>query len=87
MKRIIVGLSGASGVIYGIRLLEVLQALPDVESHLVMSTAAATTIPSVSYTHLDVYKRQGPARRPARPGPCCRPLGSVVGLRRTWMSF
>jgi len=45
MKRIIVGLSGASGVIYGIRLLEILQALPDVESHLVMSTAAATTIP------------------------------------------
>ena len=45
MKKIIVGLSGASGVIYGIRLLEVIQALPDVESHLVMSTAAATTIP------------------------------------------
>ena len=45
MKKIIVGLSGASGVIYGIRLLEVLQALPDVETHLVMSTAAATTIP------------------------------------------
>jgi len=45
MKRIIVGLSGASGVIYGIRLLEVIQALPDVEAHLVMSTAAATTIP------------------------------------------
>uniref|UniRef100_UPI0035ADB7F4 flavoprotein n=1 Tax=Promineifilum sp. TaxID=2664178 RepID=UPI0035ADB7F4 len=45
MKRIIVGLSGASGVIYGIRLLEVLQALPEVETHLVMSAAAATTIP------------------------------------------
>jgi 4-hydroxy-3-polyprenylbenzoate decarboxylase len=45
MKKIIVGLSGASGVIYGIRLLEVLQALPDVETHLVMSVAAATTIP------------------------------------------
>ena len=45
VKKIIVGLSGASGVIYGIRLLEVLQALPDVETHLVMSTAAATTIP------------------------------------------
>jgi 4-hydroxy-3-polyprenylbenzoate decarboxylase len=45
MRKIIVGISGASGVIYGIRLLEVLQALPDMESHLVMSSAASTTIP------------------------------------------
>jgi 4-hydroxy-3-polyprenylbenzoate decarboxylase len=44
MKKIIIGISGASGVIYGIRLLEVLKALDDVETHLVMSTAAATTI-------------------------------------------
>jgi 4-hydroxy-3-polyprenylbenzoate decarboxylase len=38
-----VGISGASGVIYGIRLLEVLKGLP-VESHLVMSKAAETTL-------------------------------------------
>lgn len=44
MKKIIIGISGASGVIYGIRLLEVLRELDDVETHLVMSTAAATTI-------------------------------------------
>ena len=55
MKRIIIGLSGASGVIYGIRLLEVVQALPDVEAHLVMSTAAATTIPlETEYTPEEV---------------------------------
>jgi 4-hydroxy-3-polyprenylbenzoate decarboxylase len=35
--RLIVGISGASGVIYGIRMLEVLQSLPDVETHLVIS--------------------------------------------------
>lgn len=44
MKKLIVGISGASGVIYGIRLLELLRAAPDVETHLIMSTAAATTI-------------------------------------------
>jgi 4-hydroxy-3-polyprenylbenzoate decarboxylase len=42
--RLIVGLSGASGVIFGIRLLEVLAADPGVETHLVMSPAARQTI-------------------------------------------
>ena len=35
--RLIVGISGASGVIYGIRMLQVLRDAPDVETHLVMS--------------------------------------------------
>jgi flavin prenyltransferase len=42
-KRLVVGLSGASGVAYGIRLLEVLAEL-GIESHLVMSKAAEMTI-------------------------------------------
>ncbi|USQ12806.1 UbiX family flavin prenyltransferase [Legionella lytica] len=38
-SRIIVGISGASGIIYGIRLLEVLKKLP-VETHLIVSKSA-----------------------------------------------
>ncbi len=44
MKRLIVGISGASGVIYGVRMLQILKTLPDVETHLVMSNAARQTL-------------------------------------------
>jgi len=37
-------MSGASGAIYGIRMLEVLRTVPDVETHLVLSPAAKRTI-------------------------------------------
>ena len=42
--RLIIGISGASGVIYGIRLLEVLSRIPSIETHLVMSGVARATI-------------------------------------------
>jgi len=41
--RLVVGVSGASGVIYGARLLELLHPLP-VETHLVMSRSAELTL-------------------------------------------
>ncbi len=42
-KRLVVGITGASGVILGIRLLEVLQPM-EVETHLILSPAAQATI-------------------------------------------
>ncbi|HVE11581.1 MAG TPA: UbiX family flavin prenyltransferase [Paraburkholderia sp.] len=42
-RRIVVGISGASGAIYGVRLLHLLRAL-DVEAHLVVSRSAQVTL-------------------------------------------
>lgn len=44
MQRIIIGLTGASGAIYGIRLLEVLRSVADIETHLIVSSAAKQTL-------------------------------------------
>ena len=44
MQRLIVGISGASGAIYGIRLLEVLRGHGGIETHLVMTKPAERTI-------------------------------------------
>ena len=42
-KKIIVAITGATGSIYGTRLLEILQTVDDVESHLILSSAGALT--------------------------------------------
>ncbi|MFC0180774.1 UbiX family flavin prenyltransferase [Thorsellia kenyensis] len=44
MKKIIIGISGASGAIYGIRMLEVLKSCENIQTHLILSQAARQTI-------------------------------------------
>jgi 4-hydroxy-3-polyprenylbenzoate decarboxylase len=43
-RRIIVAITGATGAVYGVRLLQRLSATPGVETHLVISDAAALTL-------------------------------------------
>jgi 4-hydroxy-3-polyprenylbenzoate decarboxylase len=61
VKRVVVGITGASGSIYGIRLLEVLQRYADVELHLVLSRSGKRTL--VSETDWSVADVEALARR------------------------
>ena len=71
--RLIVGISGASGVAYGIRLLEALGEL-GVESHLVMSQAAQLTI--ALETGLKAKQVAAKADKSYSPGDIAAPIAS-----------
>ena len=43
-KRLVIAMTGATGAIYGVRMLEILQQLPDWESHLVISAAGLVNL-------------------------------------------
>src|SRR6202011_1918846 len=81
--RLIVGISGASGVIYGARLLELLRPLP-VETHLVISRAAEVTLaletdlkPAVVRSRADVVHAIGDLAAPISSG-SFKTIGMVV---------
>jgi 4-hydroxy-3-polyprenylbenzoate decarboxylase len=44
MKRIVVAITGASGAIYGVRALQLLRSIPDVESHVILTNSGQRTI-------------------------------------------
>ena len=44
MRRIVIGMSGASGAVYGVRLLERLASRPNVETHLVVTRPGEKTL-------------------------------------------
>jgi 4-hydroxy-3-polyprenylbenzoate decarboxylase len=55
-QRLIIGISGASGALYGIRLLEYLQARPEIETHLVITKPGERTIAEETDYRLDQVK-------------------------------
>jgi len=44
MRRLVVGITGSTGAVYGVRLLEVLRRTPDVETHLILSAPGKRTL-------------------------------------------
>jgi flavin prenyltransferase len=57
MKRLIVAITGASGVIYGIRALEILRGIKDIESHVILSPSAARTMAEETDYEIDAVKK------------------------------
>ena len=55
-KRLVIGMSGASGAILGIELLKILRVNPDYESHLVISRGAEETIEYETQYKVDEVK-------------------------------
>lgn len=53
--RIVIAISGASGAVYGVRALHLLRAVPEVETHLIVTTAGRATLAAeTSWTLRDV---------------------------------
>jgi flavin prenyltransferase len=74
MKRVIIGISGATGVVYGVRLLEILRGVNDVETHLVLTPAARQTL--ALETDLSLEQVKALADRAYKPGDIAAAISS-----------
>ena len=76
MKRVIVGVTGATGTIYGVRLMELMRTDSEIEIHLVMSRSAKLTLKMEHDLELDYintlptkFTSLGISELPSRPVP------------------
>ncbi len=53
-KRLIIAITGATGAVYGVRLLEVLRAVPEIQTHLMLSEAGVLNL----HQELDMSRKQ-----------------------------
>jgi 4-hydroxy-3-polyprenylbenzoate decarboxylase len=74
LNRIVVAISGASGIIYGVRLLEVLKQNDEIETHLILSHGACTTMQVETSMTPDEVRRL--AYRSYSPDDLSAPLSS-----------
>ncbi|MGO9121720.1 MAG: UbiX family flavin prenyltransferase [Desulfomonilaceae bacterium] len=74
MKRIVIAISGASGVIYGIRVLEALKEADGIETHLIMTRGARTVLGLE--TSMDVEQVENLAHHVHSPENLAAPLSS-----------
>ncbi len=81
-QRLIVAMTGASGQILGVRLLQLLQARPDIETHLILSRAARITL--AQETDFTPAQVEAMAREVYRPGDIAAAIASgsfpVMGM-------
>jgi 4-hydroxy-3-polyprenylbenzoate decarboxylase len=56
-RRLIIAITGATGAIYGVRLLQVLRDMPDIETHLLLSEAGVLNL----HQELDMNRREAEA--------------------------
>ncbi len=81
-QRLIVAMSGASGQILGVRILQLLQVRPDIETHLILSQAARITL--VQETDFTPAQVEAMAQVVYRPGDIAAAIASgsfpVMGM-------